>query len=247
MRATAWQLKLGTILLLSSLALYYIHYLIFRDLEHEAIFFLGDLAFLPISVLIVTIILEGLMESRQKRERLQSLNMVIGIFFSEVGTRLLAHLSDFDPRLETVKGDLKLGKDWTEEEFRAVSAKLKGYEYGVDAGKIDLAQLKCFLSAKRDFMLRLSENPNLLEHETFTDLLKAVFHLTEELENRPDVSGLPPKDVEHLVKDVKRVYGLIVLEWLAYMNHLRANYPYMFSLAMRTNPFDQKSSPVICE
>jgi hypothetical protein len=29
------------------------------------------------------------------------------------------------------------------------------------------------------------------------------------------------------------------------MRYLKNNYPYLFSLAMRTNPFDQNATPVI--
>jgi hypothetical protein len=29
------------------------------------------------------------------------------------------------------------------------------------------------------------------------------------------------------------------------MEHLKSNYPYLFSLAMRLNPFDQDGSPVV--
>jgi len=43
----------------------------------------------------------------------------------------------------------------------------------------------------------------------------------------------------------QRVYGLLVPEWLAYMKHLKKNYPYLFSLAMRTNPFDADASVVV--
>ncbi|MBN2072884.1 MAG: hypothetical protein JW770_02935 [Actinobacteria bacterium] len=45
--------------------------------------------------------------------------------------------------------------------------------------------------------------------------------------------------------DVTRAYGYLVHEWICYMNHIRKNYPYLFSLAMRTKPFDEKASPVI--
>ncbi len=82
----------------------------------------------------------------------------------------------------------------------------------------------------------------MLEHETFTDLLQAVFHLTEELTHRESVVGLSPPDCEHISGDMKRIYGLMVYEWLAYMEHLKDDYPYLFSLAMRTNPFDQDAS-----
>jgi hypothetical protein len=41
------------------------------------------------------------------------------------------------------------------------------------------------------------------------------------------------------------VYGLLVIEWLKYMQHLKQQYPYLFSLAMRTNPFDANASAIV--
>jgi hypothetical protein len=38
---------------------------------------------------------------------------------------------------------------------------------------------------------------------------------------------------------------LLVLEWVSYMRYLKEHYPYLFSLAMRTNPFDAEASPVV--
>jgi hypothetical protein len=91
-------------------------------------------------------------------------------------------------------------------------------------------------------LLGLLENPNLLEHESFTDLLWAVFHLTEELGCRTDLKNLPDTDYAHLSGDIKRVYILLISEWLAYMKHLKDTYPYLFSLSVRTNPFDPNAS-----
>ena len=53
------------------------------------------------------------------------------------------------------------------------------------------------------------------------------------------------RDYQHLAGDIKRVYGQIVPQWLAYMAHLKRTYPYLFSLAMRTNPFDASATPVL--
>ena len=69
-------------------------------------------------------------------------------------------------------------------------------------------------------MLRLLENPVLLEHESFTDLLRAVFHLTEELKRREDFSCLPETDCAHLSGDVRRVYEKLIIQWLDYMEYL---------------------------
>jgi hypothetical protein len=73
----------------------------------------------------------------------------------------------------------------------------------------------------------------------------SVFHLTEELASRSDVRELSEPDILHIAIDMKRVYGLLMAEWLDYMQHLRENYPYLFSFAMRTNPFDPAAAPEI--
>ena len=82
-----------------------------------------------------------------------------------------------------------------------------------------------------------------LEHEAFTDLLWAVFHLVEELDARESLAGIPATDVEHLNGDIKRAFGYLSREWVLYMQHLKLDYPYLFSLAVRMNPMAEQVSP----
>ncbi|MGD8627609.1 MAG: hypothetical protein PVH52_00875 [bacterium] len=245
MRRWRWQLFLGLGLVALSALLYYVHYLIFHDPHHIFTYMLGDVAFVPIEVLLVTLIIHRLLSVREKRARLEKLNMVIGTFFSEVGTGLLMRFSDFDPGLSDIRESLLVKDDWSEEEFRRAARRLRDYAFAVDTDKVNLQELSDFLVSKRDFLVRLLENPTLLEHETFTELLRAVFHLTEELQSREDLSCTPESDCAHLGGDIKRAYVLIVNEWFDYMEYLRSNYPFLFSHAMRTNPFDQDASPVV--
>jgi len=245
MKEIRWQLILGIGLVVLSALIYTFHYIVFHDIHHILIYLVGDVAFVPIEVLLVTLIIHRLLSQREKKSRLEKLNMVIGTFFSEVGTKLLTHFSDYDPKLEEIRSKLVVKSDWTAEEFSKVESELRSYAYSVDISRVDLEHLRDFLKTKRDFLVRLLENPTLLEHESFTLLLRAVFHLTEELESRGSMAKLPESDYAHLAGDMKRVYVLIVEEWLDYMEHLKNNYPYLFSLAMRTNPFDQDATPVV--
>jgi len=224
---------------------YLLHYAIFRDPHHIFLYLVGDVAFVFIEVLLVTLIIHQVLSMREKRTRLEKLNMVIGAFFSEVGTRLVAYFSDFDPKLDRIRKELVVTNDWSEQEFASVSKRLKNYDYGVEIQKVELENLANFLIAKRDFLLRLLENPTLLEHESFTELLRSVFHLTEELTNREALTQLPDTDYQHLAGDIKRAYVLLVHQWFDYMKHLKDNYPYLFSLAMRANPFDRDASPIV--
>jgi len=245
MKHFSWQILLGLSLIVLSIVFYLLHYAIFRDPHHIFIYLIGDIAFVFIEVLLVTLIIHRLLGEREKRTRLEKLNMVIGAFFSEVGTRLLTYFSDFDPKLDRIRKELVVTNDWSEQEFSRVSKRLKNYEYGVEIHKLELEDLANFLMGKRDFLLRLLENPTLLEHESFTELLRAVFHLTEELANREDLTQLPDTDYQHLAGDIKRAYVSLVHQWIDYMKHLKDNYPYLFSLAMRANPFDQNASPIV--
>lgn len=245
MRRPSWQVLLGITLIALSIVFYLVQYAIFRDARHILMFLLGDTAFVFIEVLLVTLIIHSLLNEREKRARLEKLNMVIGAFFSEVGTELLAYLSDSDPALEEIKKELVVTDNWSDREFSVVNKRLRTYDYNVDLSRIDLKDLRSFLVGKRDFLLRLVENPSLLEHETFTALLRGVFHLTEELANREQVTGLPTADYKHLAGDIKRVYGQLVVQWLDYMRYLKGNYPFLFSFAMRTNPFDKSASAIV--
>ena len=62
---------------------------------------------------------------------------------------------------------------------------------------------------------------------------------------RTELSRLSLADRGHLASDVQRGYVLLIKEWLAYMAHLKTRYPYLFSLALRTNPFDPFATPEI--
>jgi len=238
--AVNWIL-LGVLLLALSALLYFAHYLVFRDAHHIFIYLLGDVAFVPVEVLLVTLIIHRLLSIREKRSLLSKLNMVVGAFFSEAGDALIRRFAAFDPGAGVLRDRLGITGRWEQNDFLAARKFLLGYGCRVEGRRSDLEGLKTFLTGKKDFLLRLLENPNLLEHESFTDLLWAVFHLTEELGQRRNLSEPSGEDLEHLEGDIARAYKLLASEWLSYMGYLRKTYPYLFSLSVRTNPFNPEA------
>jgi len=236
---------LAVILIALSAVLYFIHYLIFRDAHHIFVYMLSDLAFLPLEVFLVVIVIERVLASREKQAIMQKLNMVVGAFFSEVGNDLLQNLLLCFEKSEDLRRHLDVRQNWSRQEFKKAIAFSRTIKAESDLSRLDLNHLKKFLVQKRHFLLALLENPNLLEHERFTDLLWATFHLTEELEARQSLAGLPKADMRHLTGDTERVYRLLVIEWLFYVAHLKARYPYLFSLVVRMHPFQQHPSPMV--
>ena len=47
--------------------------------------------------------------------------------------------------------------------------------------------------------------------------------------------------------DVKRAYTQLGVQWLDYLRHLQTQYPFLFSLAVRTNPLDPHASVTVTE
>jgi hypothetical protein len=188
---------------------------------------------------------EIMLKNRDKKTRIDKLNMVNSLFFSEIGNRLLTYFVELDPQAATLREELVVTNDWSVADFLKVNKLLKNHKYDVDIERISQEELKTFFDGKVDLLLRLLENPVLLERESFTETIRAVFHFREELLLRHDISQLPEPDKKHLAGDIKRAYKLLAHHWLDYMKHLKNNYPYLFSLAMRTNPFDRNASPII--
>ena len=234
-------------LLAVSAATYVVHYWLFEDLHHILIFFVEDIAFIPIEVLLVTLVIHRLLESRAAAQRREKLGMLIGAFFSTAGIDLLGLLSGADPDLDAVRAGIRREGGWTPADLPELRRLLGGRPYRVDPQSIDLSELREFLRSRQDFLLRLLENPALLEHESFSELLRAIFHAAEELDRRPDLADLPAADRNHLAVDLDRVYPLLVAEWLDYLQYVGRHYPYLFSLAVRTSPFDPEASVVVRE
>jgi len=243
-RRFSFIIYLALAFLVLSGVVYFVHYLVFRDIHHIFIYMVGDLAFLPLEVLLVVLIIERVLAQREKRAKLEKLNMVVGAFFTEAGNDLLNDLLKYFDNRSEIAEHMNITSEWTKRDFRRAAQYAYHLNVEFDCRKVDLEKLKSFLAQKRTFLLTLLENPNLLEHDRFTDLLWAVTHLDEELEARPSLANLPDADLEHLAVDIQRMYDHLASEWLDYVEHLKAKYPFLFSLILRTHPFQERPSPV---
>jgi hypothetical protein len=246
MKRYSWVVKVALVLVACSVLAYVCHYLFFRDAHHIFIYLVGDIAFVPIEVLLVAIVIEGALARHEKEGMLQKMNMPIGTFFSELGADLLGRLTECIENKDELRARLAIRADWSAQDYRRALAFARSFTYRVDMARADLPALRDLVGSHRDLLLMLLANPNLLEHERFTDLLWAVFHLMGELVARESLDGLPASDLEHLAGDVRRVYSRLTRAWLRYCEHLQTSYPYIFSILLRTHPLQDKPDPVVC-
>lgn len=226
-------------LLITSSLLYTIDWFLNPELRETMGFYaMLDLAFVPVNVLIVGLFLNRLIALRERQELLQKMNMVIGAFFAQAGKELIGRLADFDERLDDNRHNLAFNGSWTAGDFERHRDAVRHDRHHMRLDMSDVVGLKDLLHEQRPFLLGLLQNGNLLEHASFSDMLWAVSHLAEELDARDDLDSLPETDRRHLETDMARAYGRLLGEWLLYARHLQSRYPFLFSFACRTNPFD---------
>jgi len=96
MKRSNWQIILGVALIAIAVAVEVGQYLIYRDSATIFLWLINSIAFIPIQVLLVTLIIDRLLNLKEKEAMLAKLNMVIGAFFSEVGKDLLKRLVAYD-------------------------------------------------------------------------------------------------------------------------------------------------------
>ena len=237
MKKTMNYLILFSLLAASSALIYIIQIAFFHRPAETEFYFLQDLAFVPIQVLIVSLILNKLIEIIGNRQNRKKVNVIISAFFSESGTEMISELSRFIGNIDAfcIAADAKDLKKF----INYTKKNIMNFEFDIHVSAEGMEKLALVVISKKPFMISMLENSSLLEHDSFTDMLWAVFHIADELQTR-DLKELSEADLTHLSKDILRAYRLIVMEWLAYMKYLKVEYPYLYDLALRQNPFAQK-------
>ena len=232
-----FETKLAILLLIGSLVFYIINYFMFYDLEFIERYLLAQLGFLPISALLVSLVLNKIMVKRERERRLEKLNIVIGTFFADIGKYLLNFFSKYDPEIEELRDMVNLAEFRSDEDFEKAMEKISEHPFDVDMDRINLYELRKSLQDKREVIINMLDNPAIYEHEKFTDLLWGLLHLVEELRSHHAFDTLSQEEKEKIKEDIRDVYNLLTYEWINHAEYLRRNYPRMFSLAVRTNPF----------
>lgn len=226
-----------------SALLHAVHYAIFQDLHHILIYLLADIAFIPLEVFFVSVVLERIIEKRDERTITKKLNMLIGLFYQEVGNDLLTQFVHADLGLASNRLDAMIDFKWDAAKYKNLSACIKMHKYNVSMAHIDLNAMDSLMTMKKDMVVSLITNPTIHEHGAFSEVLMSLFHLADELKHRP-LEALTREDIDHLKVDIDRVYRKLAEEWVTYMSHLQVDYPYLFLAAVKSNPFDRRHETI---
>jgi len=128
MKNTRWQITLGILLIALAMAIYLLQIYIFNSARDTYFYLFQDLAFVPIQVLLVTVIVDQFLRIRDRIALLKKLNMVIGAFFSEIGTQFLRYGISFSEDVRTFGDKLIIKGFWTDQHFLEVIKDVKNLD-----------------------------------------------------------------------------------------------------------------------
>ena len=179
MRFRRWQVQIAATLIVLAMLVYCVRWELFsgQTMHKEMLRYLvDDIALLFIQVLLVSLLLDGLLQRRARESMLTKLNMIIGAFFSECGTEILGRLAAADSRLGEVRPSLLAREAWSPRDYERAKHAFHEHRPLIDLSAFDLVALRSRLDREKSYLLGLLGNQALLEHEMFTDLLWAVTH-----------------------------------------------------------------------
>jgi hypothetical protein len=195
------------------------------------------MAFLPVQVIFVTFIINRFLNIMEKRKNAKKINVIISAFYVEAGASIMRTMSEFSQNHNEVS--IAIQKEFKKINVNETKGFVKSLNFDIYADPNKLDKLSVLLAEKKAFTLSMLENSNLMEHDSFTDMLWAVFHVADELQTRGDLKNLSKGVVNHLSNDILRAYSALVQEWIAYMFYLHTDYPYLYETAKNKSPFNK--------
>ncbi|WP_244832905.1 hypothetical protein [Clostridium sp. BJN0001] len=216
---------IGISLVIISLFLHYVHYLIFKDAHHTLIFLTSDIAFIPLDVFFTSIILDKLIEKREKKHIIESNTKLIGVFFAEVGNSLISLFNKYNK--ESIKSSsCSLSLD---DEFKSIKQYIEICEFKITLKSELINKLYDMLDENKYLLLILSSSSNVILDESFLEMIITFLHLQGEIRDADKL--------DNLQRDIDSSYKKLCLEWVKYMEGIKERDKDIFTKKFNANPF----------
>lgn len=210
-----------------SVAVYAAQILIFHDPGTTFFYILQDVAFLPVSIAIATIIVGGIIDDREREQRLERMNMLASTFFSVVGAQLTRDIARATTTDRGLRRDILTGAQL--DDLAALQSRIRTARMDIDLTRETYETVRKTIRDNQMNLLVLTSNPALLEHDDLHELLTGIFHLNDEFDLRGDWDGLTDADRRHLEEDFVAVFRLLLSNWAATVRYQRENFPNFYA------------------
>ncbi len=218
------------LLVLASAVIYILQILIFKDPSTTAFYIFQDMAFIPISVALTTVILGTYIDERDKKERAENTRMLTSTFFTQVGAKLMNELIGITDNREELK-QIHMNSRNGSSDTAAMMQHVKQMDPKVSVDAVSYAKIVQMVHECQPVLLILSSNPMILEQKDFTNMLWGIFHLEDEFQLRGSYEELSEEDIEHINEDLSRVLVLLFTNSIPNGQYLRETYPNFYRAA----------------
>lgn len=219
---------------------YAIYYLLLHNKDDIITSIMDNIISVPFNVLITGILFDYILNRKTRKIEEEKIDMVIGIFYTEVGNELLKMMTKADECIELVRSDLLATYDWEEENYENAIKILDQMDYCVDIDKIDISEMKLLLDKSTPLIIDLLSGNVLKNKIDFTEIVVSVFHLRCEFNERIIQDELEEYEKEHLIDDIEVAYKLLAKRWYQYIYILQKEHPQLFVKALINSPFDER-------
>ena len=151
-------MKLSLCLIAATIIIYTLKFLIIGDdgTSNTATYIFNALGFLPLNVLLVTLILNSLLSMRAKKEQQEKMKMIVGLFFSEFGSKLLRIFVRCDTASNNLKSVMNVQKSWTRKEYANAREVIENHCSRLQPETDDFEEIRELLRVNHEFLDRKS-------------------------------------------------------------------------------------------
>lgn len=213
------------LLCLISTCIYGLQIILFHDVRNTEFYILQDLAFIPISIAITTIVVGNIIDNRAKKEAYEKAAMLRAVFFTDIGRTLMKRLYDVsDAKTLSYLNEAISVKEKQE--------KIRTCNIHVHTDKDTYEFIRTFLTEKQQDLMTLSGNNDLMDQDDFTQLLGGLFHLLDEFSLRGSYDQLKEDDISHMNEDFTKVLILLGVNMAANMDFQQKHFPNFYQKAV---------------
>ena len=206
-----------------------ISFLLYGSFEEIKDMIIRMIISIPINTMLTTFFLDSLFYEKERRK----INMLVDIFYSEVGNDILKVISEGDKCKDRIKYLSEIQINWSVCEYQKLFDDFYTFKNCLDIDKIDLKLLRKLLEDATPISIYLLTSTNLKEREEFEEIVLAILHLKKELDNKNIVNN----EGIYIEKEIIKVYELLAGRWLNYIYHLNKFKPNLFKEALSNSPF----------
>ncbi len=219
-------------MLIVSAVIYGIQLAAFHDPSTTAFYILQDIAFLPISIAVATLVVGEFLSNKERKERKSKTQMLTSNFFTEMGAELMLTLIRTSDRNEGVRRLLGSTEITDQKTVETLQQQLRETPCQVQLDENVYNQVRSMIVDGKEKLLIISSNSSLLEQENFTELLWGIFHMIDEFRLRGEYGEQSPEVRAHMEEDLSRVLQLLLINWAANILYTKTFYPNYYGAAL---------------